>query len=172
MFRSRNVLFFSTLLFVSTSSILADWIDDLAVQVSQEGQWKTEYAQVLDKYISQDDEKIKQIEKKTDALKSDIWSKLKYAAYYVELNSAKSEKKFHQKVAQVLSELHENKNNRERLVKNLISLNNNNLELEKLNNTLNESKETGDKIKINLQIAAKKTEIGAKKAFIRGLIII
>lgn len=172
-----NRLFFLSLFAVSMGSLIhADWLDDLSVSIGSKKEWDQKLScEILEKYIKQDETNIKEIEDRVAGLKNTegFWSTFHSGSHKIELVTLKSQRDYHQKVLKALTNLPDNKEDQVKIVQNLIMLYKNNQELADLNKSLeNCSLSVAKKIKINAKIVAKKTEIVAKKAYIKSLFLI
>ena len=92
------------------------------------------------------------------------------ASYTVQITAAKSQLKYHEKVATRLKELPENKRDRESLGKNLGALKEAREEIEELKKELGKAAGILEKSKILAKIATKEGWVAMKKTYIKALV--
>lgn len=165
----KKILF---IVVTGVSIMKADWLDDLIGLVKDNKLDIPASSEVLQKYIKQDQEDVASVEKKMKEDKeSGFWATIRGGTFQAELAAAKTQLSYHQKVAKSLIELPENKKEREKLAHNLLSLKKAQEELEHLKQDYKKVSDTGEKIKIGAQIAAKEIQVNGLRSFIKGLFL-
>ncbi len=157
------------LLLTISPVILADWLDDMVVAITEKNEFDVQGAAVIiQKYIDQDRKEIESLEKQEqENNKNGFWSHVRGGTYKVQLLSARSSLKSHERVAGFLKELPENKKSREDFVRDCKSLQELNQELVQLQKEYEQEKRYAGKVSLGAQIAAKSMHIQTKKTLMK-----
>lgn len=168
-----NLLKVLSLSLLATSSVITatsgDWLDDLAKEIAPRKHWHQDKAnEVLRKYVKDAQAEVDRLKHEIEAQKEGVMGSLHSGGYKAELKAAEMTRDYYQKDATIISEISENKNDRIKLVDNLIAIYELNKELETLKSNLDSAAATTDKVKLGAQIAAKQAELSAKKGYIKA----
>ncbi len=163
----------SLVVVTSCGSALADWLDDVSHLVSQKKQFIIADAlAIVTTYEQTASSEVVRLEKALKQQQSGFWGMLHTGGYKVELATAKNDKKYYQKIAQVVTQLPDNKNQREKFIQSLIDLNRIEQDLYAFKTAFKAQKDRAEQFKLGVKITAKKAELSAKKAYIKSALLL
>jgi hypothetical protein len=158
----------SSVSFLAASS---DWLDELAKDVSTRQEWNyTAANKIISTYLNEANERVRKLESEINNQEEGVMGKLHVGGYKIQLSNAQSDKEYYARLAKVIKELPENKNQRTRLLKELRELDKLSYDLQTLQKKYDKSEDCGDTVKFSAQITAKKAELAAKRASIKSFL--
>lgn len=164
-------LAFSFVVITASASLAADWLDDIVYTAAAKKEFIVADAiDIVNGYKTKADERVDRLEKAYKANHSGFWAMVHAGSYAVELQAAKGDKSYYNKVAQVLKELPDNKKQREKFAHGLENLQHTQQEIKVLKASFRAQKNKTEQFKLGLKIAAKNAELSAKKAYIKSTI--
>ena len=161
-------------------TVKADWLDDLAQLtskglLSRKDELSIPKAQsLMADYIKEDKAELARLDKliELNGQEKGVASAGHDVSYKAQRKSIELLLKYHEKVARSLSEMPDNKKEKEKFIAQLAELKKLDEELKTLKKEFNSTKNTTDKIKPGAKLAAKSVEIEAKKAYIKATFLV
>lgn len=157
------------------SAVKADWLDDLAQMtykdlLSKKDELNLSKAQsLIAQYIKEDKAEIARLDKLIELNEDKGMMAAGHSiSYKGQRKSMVMLLSYHQKVEKALSEMPDNKKEREKFIAQLAELKKLDEELAELKKKYNNAKKATDKIYPGAEVAAKSVEIEAKKAYIKS----
>lgn len=153
------------------SVILADWLDEIADSVAIENHLSDlDASKIIAKYLKEDRDKIASLEKQERHNQEEgLLPHVRSAGLKAELLAARTQLAYHEGVERYLHELSENKKDRDHFEANCKALYELNNELDEIHNEYEGKTAYADIARIGVKLAAKKTQIEAKKTIMKAI---